>query len=111
MEIAYTIGNRKSYDKSFEDLKNGLIPEMKKIGRCGSGSEYYPGGCCWKTIKEAKEYIGHNKDKIPYEPKIYGIKLPNGWELDTSHDTIKEGYSSLLVDADLFEVSDEDSSV
>ena len=104
--LAYTMGNKKSYDISFEQLRSGKIPELKKIGRCVMDKKYYSGGCCWPTYEEAKKYIESNKDKMPYVPDIYGILLPNGWQQDTADDTLGEGFYSLLVDAPLVIVDD-----
>lgn len=102
MRIAYTMGNKKSYDGAFVGLANGKIPSLKKLGR----NENYSGGCCWPTYKEAAEYIAINLHEIPYEPAIYGILLPNSWEEDTSDDTYeKEGFYSLLADSDLVMVN------
>jgi len=105
--IAYTMGNKKSYDRAFKQLSNGEIPELKKIGRTqDEDDEYYSGGCCWPSYPEAMMYIEKNKDEIPYTPDIYGILLPNGWKEDTTDDTFAdEGFYSLLVDADLVKVN------
>jgi len=103
MKLAYTMGNKKSYELAFEQFASGEVPELKKIGRtedlCG---EYYSGGCCWPTYTEAKEYIKRNEKEMPYVPKIYGILLSDSWDKDTSNDTYsEEGFYSLLTDSQL----------
>ena len=106
MKLAYTMGHKKTYDHAFEQFAAGEIPSLSKIGRTEDlNGEYYSGGCCWPTYKEAKAYIDANIEEIPYVPEIYGIMLPNGWDDDTSDDTYeKEGFYSLLVDSDLVRV-------
>jgi hypothetical protein len=96
MKLAYTMGHKNNYDQSLKEE-----PEVTKIGRTNDlNGEYYPGGCCWETYKEAKTYIEKHSPNIPYEPDIYGILLPNNWEQDTSNDTYEaEGFCSLLVDS------------
>lgn len=96
MILAYTIGNKKSYDSY---LKTNKKPQ--KLGRCQIEGEYYAGGWCWPTYNEAHEYMKKNKSNMSFEPGIYGILLPNSWEQDTSNDTYDEGRYSLLIDSKL----------
>ena len=104
MKLAYTMGNKKSYDRALAEE-----PSVSKLGRYTKDDDYYPGGCCWSTYKEALAYIEKNKSEIPYEPDIYGILLPNGWKDDVSNDSyIKKGYNSLLTDYKIIHVSGED---
>lgn len=105
--LAYTMGNKKSYEEAFREVDNGKQDKVEKIGRRENlDGNFYPGGCCWPTFKDAQKYIRRNKKNIPYTPRIYGVLLPNGWEEDTSDEFFdKDGHNSLLVDATIVRVN------
>lgn len=83
--VAYTIGNKHSYDAS---LATEVGPAFtKKIGKRGD----YEGGWCWRTYNEAKSYKDSHSSvdlgedgMMPMEAcDIYRLRLPNGWNEDT----------------------------
>jgi hypothetical protein len=93
---AYTIGNKKAYDRA-------VLEGASKIGRMSD----YEGGCCWPTRAEAEAflnrtggYVSFGEDRPPMLCAVYGLILPHGWEqdVDSSHYE-QEGFHRLVNDA------------
>ncbi len=99
---AYTIGRTSSYDRG---LANGT--ETTKLGARGVDSDFpegYPGGCVWKTAREARDWADthlHRMDptRVPSEFSVYLLDLPTGWDTDVSAEPDPDGYYHLLNDA------------
>ncbi len=101
--VAYTIGNKSSYDHS---LAINVPPNfVKKIGKIKG----YDGGWCWKTYQDALNYKNsHSEVDLGEDGKmdmglfdIYRLELQNGWEEDVALDKSGE-YHTLLRDAKIF---------
>jgi hypothetical protein len=100
---AFTIGNKASYDRSLED------PNCIKIGIRPSSidpkAEPYPGGCAWQTREEAEAYLdgfpGREIDfgNGPVVCSVYGLLLPNGWDIDVGELNEAEGFHHLRTDS------------
>jgi len=90
---AFTIGNKRSYDIA---VPKGAV----KIGRRGD----YRGGCVWPTRQEAEDYLAKTggiiqfeDDRPPVACAVYGLMLPNGWDVDVDSSRYpEEGYHRLI---------------
>lgn len=99
--IAYTIGNRKSYDLSFQRGE-----PLVKTGRRRDEFPAYEGGWVWRTREAAEAFIAATP--LGFEPKVYGLRLPNGWDQDVSQQPDRlDGVHRLLNDAPLFLLEEE----
>ncbi len=93
--IVFTIGNRKSYDR---DISEGSV---LKTGCRPNWDPPYEGGWVWRTKEAAESFIASNVFK--FEAKVYGLKLPSGWEQDVSAEPNSlDGVHRLINDAELF---------
>jgi len=96
--LAYTMGHKASYDTALAEV-GVKIPLLEKIGRGVVDGKPYEGGCCWQTYLDAVRDVEENREKIGYEPGVYGLILPNGWEVDTTNDYKPGEHCNLLVNA------------
>lgn len=96
MNVAYTIGNFSSYDKSLATEE-----EVFKTGKYDD----YPGGWVWQTKEAALEFIDHNAiiiDGTLRDSKkfaVYEVSLIGDWNSDVSKEVDKDGIHNLLKDA------------
>ena len=93
---AFTIGNKKGYDKALRETPDTVL----KLGR----QEGYEGGCCWRTRAEAEAYLDVRGRHVDFgrgrvECEVYGLLLPHGWDqnVDIEHPD-PEGFHRLLTD-------------
>lgn len=102
MNIAYTIGNERNYDKTLAESKASGRP-MRKVGKSDQGvdPEYpggYPGGWVFKTIDRAAAACADAPLLLGSAAvfAVYEIELPGTWDECTyEHD----GARHLLVNA------------
>lgn len=87
MNVAFTIGNRVSYDR---DLAQRVV---HKIGK----RDDYDGGWVWRTREEAEEFI--RRVPQPFDAKVYALLLPRGWKEDVSAEPAADGVHRLLQNA------------
>jgi hypothetical protein len=96
VKIEVTAFTVESYDKGLSESN-----PIHKIGRNNNYGtigveEGYEGGAVFRTREEAQAFIDKNK----YSYSVYGLILPNKWEIDV--DTSKheeEGFNRLINDA------------
>ena len=111
---AYTVGDKKSYDKLLADEKT-----PKKLGRQMIDGTLYEGGWVWRTRREAEDFLlgvdpvwdpryGHKRmgdgmisfdGRRPILCAVYGLVLPNGWDGDVSVRRYSDGVHRLLTDS------------
>ncbi len=90
MNLAFTIGNRSSYDRA---LTEGPV---SKLGR----SADYEGGWVWRTSEEAQAFIDKQGAALGFLASVYELKLPSGWDKDVSQEpSPDDGVHRLLHDA------------
>lgn len=92
MEIAYTIGHTKNYQKAFQSSST-----VYKTGR----QPDYEGGWIWKTKEEAQKFLIQSEFN---SMSVFGIQLPNDWNQDVSEQPGTDGVHHLLIDALLFQI-------
>lgn len=86
---AFTIGNMRSYEPCFAPGE----PQPTKIGR----TDDYPGGAVFRTREDAEAWLKAQTLCLGWG--VYGLILPNGWDVDVSSTLGPEGYFRLLYDA------------
>jgi len=96
-KVAYTVGNRISYDQAL-----ATRPFVTKFGP--RPEDFYEGGWVWIDPEEARAYI--ETRSLPFEAKVYGLLLPNGWNEDVSKAPGPDGVHHLLNDAQVVQVKD-----
>lgn len=93
-EVAFTIGNRISYDRSLAEN-----PKLQKLGQRLDEDPPYEGGWVWRTLGQASRFIEENPD-LGFPPAVYAVTLPTGWVVDVSPEPhANDGVHRLLHDA------------
>jgi hypothetical protein len=91
---AFTVGNAKNYDQALRE-----DPLVEKTGVRVDTDPPYSGGWVWRTREEAETYIREHRVELKFRPKVYGLILPVGWDLDVSRQPAPDGVHRLLHDA------------
>lgn len=104
--IGYTIGNTESYNKALNEHPHDAF----KMGK----RHDYDGGCVWKTIEEAKEYLASKAflelkwpDGKPRDPKnfsVYAVTLENGWDVDVEYKGKDADFDCLKKDSQFYAI-------
>ncbi len=104
---AYTIGHTRSYDEALEKDPDNAF----KLGK----TEDYQGGCVFKTLKEALEFLesshfhdinwGDGKPRDPKNFSVYGLHLVNGYEDISEFDPVAK-HHYLLIDSKFSKLPD-----
>lgn len=101
MEIAYTIGNQRGYDRDL--TAPDVVAGERKVSKLGQRLDEdppYPGGWVWRTQDEAQAFVDNTELSFP--AKVYGVRLPESWAQDVSPEPDPEdGVRRLLHDAEL----------
>lgn len=93
---AYTLGDTVAYNTMFAQS------EGKSCTKCGphveESGEVYEGGCVFRTVEDADRWRVAN-DKSHWS--VFGLVLPNGWDLDVRPYLAGEDFQRLNRDVEV----------